>query len=226
MLILVFLPWTLRNYKVYGEIMPFGTAGAMNFWIGNYVGANGEQEAEGAVKDFMSKNNPLDFQKESIKQFKNFVLDYPGEFAKLTLIRANKYFSILRPMGFWFYDSGWRQILFVLCSAAANLFALIFGLAGMTRAFKLKNKYLNYLLAFAIVSPLFMFITVVETRYRFQIYPFLAIFAAYFIYSFGENKGAWFKALMVSLVIITANGLIDGLINFNEFRQKIFSHFG
>ncbi|MFA5087391.1 MAG: glycosyltransferase family 39 protein, partial [Candidatus Paceibacterota bacterium] len=44
MLILVFSPWTIRNYRVYREIMPFGTAGILNFWIGNHPGASGEQE--------------------------------------------------------------------------------------------------------------------------------------------------------------------------------------
>ncbi len=224
MLILVFLPWTVRNYRVYGQLMPFGTAGAMNFWIGNYHGADGEQGAGSVISEFVGKNTPVAVQEESTKQFKNFVLNYPGEFIKLTLMRANKYFSILRPMGFWFYTSGWRQILFVLCSAAMNFFALVFGLAGMVRSFKLKNEYLKYLLAFTVATPLFMFITVVETRYRFQIYPFLAIFGAYFIDQFRENKGIWLRTLLVSLVIITANGLVDGLINLDQFKEKIVSH--
>ncbi len=225
-LILVFVPWTIRNYKVYGEIMPFGTAGALNFWIGNHAGANGEQEAGAEISDYINKNSAVDVNKESMKQFKSFVLSNPGEFAKLTVLRINKYFSVLRPMGFWFYTSGWRQILFVFSSAIFSFLVFILSFGGIIKSLKLKNEYINYLAAFTIATPLILFITVVETRYRFQIYPLLAIFSAYFISLFESDKSAWLKTAIVSLVVILANGLIDGLINFSQFKDKIFSHFG
>ena len=225
-LILVFVPWTIRNYKVYGEIMPFGTAGALNFWIGNHVGANGEQEAGAEISDYISKNSAVDINSESMNQFKRFVVNYPGEFAKLTALRINKYFSVLRPMGFWFYTSGWRQILFVFSSAIFSFLVFILSFGGIIKSLKLKNEYINYLAAFTIATPLILFITVVETRYRFQIYPLLAIFSAYFISLFESDKSAWLKTAIVSLVVISANGLIDGLINFSQFKDKIFSHFG
>ncbi|MDO8443235.1 MAG: glycosyltransferase family 39 protein [bacterium] len=225
-LILVFLPWTARNYRIYGEIMPFGTAGAINFWIGNHVGANGEQEAGAEISDYISQNSAVDINSESMNQFKSFVVNYPGEFAKLTALRINKYFSVLRPMGFWFYASGWRQILFVFSSAIFSFLALVLGLGGIIKLLKLKNEYINYLIAFAVATPLILFITVVETRYRFQIYPLLAVFAAYFIASFGQDRRIWFRTAFVSLAIILANGILDGLLNFNQFKDKIFSHFG
>lgn len=226
MLILVFLPWTVRNYMVYEEIMPFGTAGALNFWIGNHSGANGEQEAGKEISDFISINSATDIEKESMKQFVGFVINYPGEFAKLTFLRINKYFSVLRPMGFWFYTSGWRQILFVFSSAIFSFMVFVLGFGGMFRSLKLKDQYMNYLLAFTITTPLLLFITVVETRYRFQIYPFLAIFSAYYISLFKLDKKIWFKNLLVSSAVILLNGIVDGLLNFNSFIEKIFSHFG
>lgn len=225
-LILVFLPWTLRNYKVYGEIMPFGTAGSLNFWIGNHVGANGEQEPNTSINDYIAMNRAVDVQGRSIEQFKSFILSYPGEFTKLTFLRINKYFSILRPMGFWFYASGWRQILFVFCSFVFSFFVFVLGLGGILRSYKLKNIYTNYLIAFTVFTPLILFITVVETRYRFQIYPFLAIFAGYFIGFLELNRDSWFKNMIIPFVLIAANGIIDGLLNFNQFKEKIFGHFG
>lgn len=222
-LILVFLPWTMHNYKIFGKIMPFTAAGSLNFWIGNHVGANGEQEAGAEISNFIGKSTAVEIQNESISQFKNFVLNYPGEFSKLTLLRANKYFSILRPMGFWFYTSGWRQLLFVLSSGVFSFVILILGLAGAIYSVKFKEKSLYYILAFTIMTPLILFITVVETRYRFQIYPFLAIFAAYFINSFKQNKKIWFGILLIASVIILLNGAFDGLINFEQFKDKIIN---
>jgi 4-amino-4-deoxy-L-arabinose transferase-like glycosyltransferase len=226
MMALVFLPWTVSNYKTYGGILPFGTAGAYNFWIGNYVGANGEQEPSREIVDYINTHKATDVQKESMNRFKGFVLDHPGEFVKLTLSRINKYFSILRPMGFWFYTSGWRQILFVFSSFIFSCLVFILSLGGILRSRKLNNKYADYLLAFTIFTPLILFITVVETRYRFQIYPFLVIFAAYYISLFGPDKRTWFKNLLIPSVVILLNGIVDGLWNFSSFKDKIFSHFG
>src|SRR3989338_6314777 len=44
MMMIVWTPWTMRNYAAFERIMPFGGAGNYNFWIGNHHGANGEQE--------------------------------------------------------------------------------------------------------------------------------------------------------------------------------------
>jgi len=105
-LFIVFIPWTARNYQIYGEIMPFGAAGQFNFWIGNYHGGSGEQEPTLEQQQFLQSHKAVEINPESIRQFKNFVLSYPAEFLKLTFLRINKYFSVIRPMGFWFYQHG------------------------------------------------------------------------------------------------------------------------
>src|SRR3989344_3564377 len=155
----VLAPWAVRNYYTYDKLMPFGAGGAYNFWIGNHVGANGEQEPGPELSKFFESNTVLDSYNESMDQFKSFVFNYPREFLKLTLLRMNKYFSILRPMGFWFYSSGWKQALFVLSSAVFSLAVLILSLAGIIRAIKFKEKSLYYLLALAILTPLILFIS-------------------------------------------------------------------
>lgn len=217
----VFTPWTARNYKIYGRAMPFGVAGSVNFWIGNHEGANGEQESSAKIDNFIRTHGVVEMERESLSQFKNYVFDNTGDFARLTVLRMNKYFSILRPMGFWFYSSGWRQALFVLSSAAFSFLVLILGLGGIIRSVRFKEKSLYYILALTIATPLILFITVVETRYRFQIYPFLAIFSAYFINSLKEDKKIWFGILSLALVIIVLNSLIDGFVNFEHFKDKL-----
>ena len=215
-LFLIFAPWTIRNYRIYGTIMPFGAAGNLNFWIGNYHGGNGEQEANQEQINFISTHGLKEVNAESMRQFKNFLYDYPGEFIKLTLLRINKYFSIIRPMGFWFYQTGWGQFLFIISSAFASVFLFVLGLGGFVMAFKSKNEALYYLLAFTVFTPLIIFITVVETRYRFQIYPLLAILAGYFMASFRIDKIFWY-----SFSIIFANGMIDLLSNIDKFKERL-----
>ncbi len=222
-LILVFLPWTTRNYLVYKELMPFGAAGNFNFWIGNYHGGNGEQEPTQEQREFTLIHGVKEINGESMKQFKNFLRDYPAEFVKLTVLRINKYFSISRPMGFWFYQKGIGQMLFVFSSALASIFLFVLGFGGIIRSIIAKKKELWYLTVFTFFVSLIIFVTVVETRYRFQIYPPMAIFAGYFIvWLKNQPKKWWFdRALWLSAGLVFLNGLIDLLLNIERVRERI-----
>ena len=225
-LIIVFIPWTARNYAIYNKIMPFGAGGSFNFWIGNYHGGNGEQEPSSGQFVFLGSHKISELQGESIDQFKNFLIDHPAEFVKLTFLRANKYFSVIRPMGFWFYQQGIGKLLMILSSALASMILFIFSLAGAIKAFKEKNAALKYLLAFAIATPLIIFITVVETRYRFQIYPLLAILAGYFLVSLGGAKKWWTdKILWLAIFIVSLNGLVDLILSFDKLKEKLGGFF-
>ncbi len=218
---LVFVPWTARNYGIYHRIMPFGAAGSMNFWIGNYHGGDGEQAANQHYLDFLAGHGILDTTDESVKQFKVFLVEYPGEFIKLTALRTNKYFSIIRPMGFWFYQHGWGQFLFLICSAAASVILFIFGLGGLLNAFKTNNTRLLYIAALTIVTPLIIFVTVAETRYRFQIYPLLAILGASVLVPFLQKpKEVFFKILLWSGAIIITNGALDLILSLERLKER------
>lgn len=222
MLGLVFVPWTARNYLVFHKIMPLGAAGAFNFWIGNYHGGSGEQEPTEVHTVYMSTHGFQELQDESIRQFKAFVREYPGEFAKLTALRVNKYFSIVRPMGFWFYQAGWGQLVFILSSAAASVLLFVLGFAGLLRAWRSKNETVYYLAAFILMTPLINFITVVETRYRFQVYPLLAILAGFYLsYLIYEKKIFSQKVLWIATGVIFANGAIDLLLSWDKFWGRL-----
>jgi len=218
----VFIPWTVRNYNMYNRVAPFGVAGAFNFWIGNYHGANGEQEPSPDSWAYAREYGIIEVQAESVRQFKNFLIEYPGEFVKLTFLRVNKYFSVARPMGWWFYQKGIGQFIMLTSSAAASLFLFVFGLGGIIKAFRLSNERAKYLLAFTIITPLIIFITVVETRYRLQIYPLLAILAGYFAIGLLDKKRFWLnKILWISVGIIGSNGLLDILLNLGRIKERL-----
>jgi len=221
-IIIVFIPWTARNYSVYNKIIPFSAAGGYNFWIGNYHGANGEQESPPEARAYAREYGMAEISKESIKQFKNFVITHPLEFSKLTLLRINKYFSIIRPMGFWFYQSGIGQAIMLLSSAIVSVILFVFGLAGVIKSWDQKNEKLKYLVAFTIITPLIIFITVVETRYRFQIYPLLSILAGYFIVYLWQKEKRWVnKILWIAVAVIFINGLADLILSFDRFRERL-----
>ena len=221
-LVLVFVPWTARNYQVFHKISPLGAGGAYNFWIGNYHGANGEQEPPDEAREFIKNYGVINIQPVAMNKFFTFIRQHPLEYVKLTALRVNKYFSLARPMGFWFYQSGLGQLIFLICSSLASVFLFIFGLAGLAKAFKLNHRQLNYLLAFTILTPLIIFATVVETRYRFQIYPLLAIFAGYFIIYLAGQKKFWLnKTLWLFAGLVLANGLLDLVLSLDRFKERL-----
>ena len=221
-LLAVFVPWTWRNWQTYDQIMPFGAAGNFNFWIGNYHGGNGEQVPTQEHIEFSAKHGVREINGESMKQFKTFLRQYPGEFAKLTLLRVSKYFSVVRPMGFWFYQKGLGQFIFILSSAAASVFLFILSLGGILKTVATKDKRLYYWLALTVMTPAIVFITVVETRYRFPIYPLLAVFAGYFIVSLAGSSRWWReKQLWLAAALIFSNGLVDLLLSANLIKERL-----
>lgn len=225
MLILVFVPWTARNYLTYSKIMPFGAAGNFNFWIGNYHGGGGEQEPIKVHYDFVATRPVAEINGESMRQFISFLRNYPAEFIKLTFLRVNKYFSLIRPMGFWFYQYGLGQAIFIFSSALASVFLFIFALGGFWESIKQKDEKLLYLAAFTVLTPLLIFITVVETRYRFQIYPLLAIFSAFFAVKLFSSKNWWTnKILWSTFIFLFFNTLIDLFLSLEKLKER-FSQF-
>lgn len=219
---LVITPWTVRNYKAYGKIMPFGGAGAYNFWIGNHDGASGEQDKPEEVEKFIVERGAYLVGDESIKQFKNFLYEQPLDFARLTILRINRYFSVIRPMGFWFYDSGLSQLAFILSSAVASLLLFIFSLYGILKIWREKNEAISYLFWMILFTPLILFITVVETRYRFQIYPLLAIFAGYgLIMWLAEANRMKDKHFWIAVLAVCLNGLLDLSLSVEKFFDKL-----
>jgi len=218
----IFVPWTVRNYLAYEKIMPFGGAGGYNFWIGNHVGATGEQDKPEEVEKFIADYGSYLVSDKSIDEFKIFVMDYPLDFVRLTLLRVNRYFSAIRPMGFWFYDFGWSQFVFVMASAFYAFLLFVFSLYGAIKLWTVRDSLLNYIFAFTILTPFILFITVVETRYRFQIYPLLALFAGYGIYIFLTDKLSWkTKAFLLSFILISLNAVIDLSLSIDKLKEKL-----
>jgi len=85
---------------------------------------------------------------------------------------------------------------------------------------KEKKSLFYYLIVFALISPLVLIPTVVQSRYRFQIYPFLAIFGGYALVSIC-HKNAHSKRI----VAMTGIGfLIISLVDAGHSWSTILDH--
>ncbi|OGH70086.1 MAG: hypothetical protein A2754_00690 [Candidatus Magasanikbacteria bacterium RIFCSPHIGHO2_01_FULL_47_8] len=213
------LPWVLRNYFVYHQLILTTLIGEYNVWVGNTLLSNGGQISGGfnPLTTYTEANGFFGLKAKASAEFWSFVFGYPLIFIKLCLIRFVRYFSLIRPMGFWFYQTGLQQLIFIVSSATAIALLFWSGFTGMAIAFKERRPFFYYLIILATTSPLVLIPTVVQSRYRFQIYPFLAIFGAYALVAI-YNKHSQFKKIPV---IVGISLLIISLVDMVSFWETV-----
>jgi hypothetical protein len=72
--ILVILPWTIRNYRIQGQFVPIATNGGFNFWNGNnpFTTGSGHDVYTEQVDQFLGR--PHDLQQPVIVQMQPYPL--------------------------------------------------------------------------------------------------------------------------------------------------------
>ena len=220
---LILTPWTIRNYKIYHAFIPTMANAGYNLWTGNHEGGDGEGGNVPSHFEDLAKYGAIGANNYSLRQFKNFLLDHPLTYIKFTATRSIKYFSFIRPMGFWFYQSGWSQLIFVFSSALASVFLFTFGFAGIFAAIKkeINNTFLIYLIAISFLTFLSVVPVLFETRYRLPIYPFMAIFAGFFIVRIIVFRSDYLRYLVSSFLILSFIASINIILEYGKILEKM-----
>lgn len=225
-------PWTARNYITYGRFIPTTAAGGYDLWVGNNPAANGELNATPEITNYLADNGIVKTDEKGIKEVKYFIFHNPIQFVKLLLVKTSIYFSFGRPLAFWFYLSGLPKILTIIFSSLFAFIFFSFGLSGAWMLFKERKPLIRWLLLLMLAAPLSVVPIIVETRYRFPVYPFLALFAGYFIVTAWQywhkrkedGKIGWqfsIKAYTIVSIIIIANTAFDFLKNLDVVKNKL-----
>lgn len=214
--------WMFRNYLKYDRFV-LSTTGGYDLWIGNNPQANGEMEPSQEIVSYFNQYGFVNIDKKGIGEVKKFILEQPLKFLKLQFIKASKYFSLIRPTGWWHHLSKAGKSLTLLFSGLFGAIGFIFGISGMWKAFKEKDFYHRFLIYLAILGPLAVIPIVVGTRYRYQIYPFLAIFAAYFLVMlFVRKEIKLYKIPLIIFIIFFINSILDLATNFDVFLEHLY----
>ena len=122
--LLVLLPWSIRNFFVLGSINPFNSNGPVNFWIGN----NPDQTTGGFMDPPILPDGSGGFVDSAIK----FTVSQP-EFAVQLLLRKSA--RLVEPMYFYFGDRQpsifqWSLHVVTIFSEAQFCLDLFFTLRG------------------------------------------------------------------------------------------------
>ena len=117
-----------------------------NLWVGNRVGGTGDGGNPPELHEIQRTYGMVGANAYFADQYAQFVTQHPLDYVGLTAGRFMKYFSVVRPMGFWFYQTGIAQILFVASSVVASFFLFSLGAAGISIAWlKERNEKLRCL---------------------------------------------------------------------------------
>lgn len=210
-LVIALVPWVIRNYLIYHQFILTTLVGSYNLWVGNTLQANGGQISGGfnPLTVYTAAHGFFDLKSRASQEFLAFVVVYPFVFLKLCVFKFIRYFSLIRPMGFWFYQSGVRQALFVAFSALAEGVLFFMGFSGLFFSFREKKPLHYTLVILALTSPIVLLPAVVESRYRFQVYPFLAIFSGYALMAWYRNWGFIKKNILGVGIFLFTVSLID-----------------
>ncbi|MFA5935798.1 MAG: glycosyltransferase family 39 protein [Patescibacteria group bacterium] len=222
----VLTPWTVRNYKIYNTFLPTMANFGYNLIVGNRVGHDGEGGAPPELPQLTKDLGVIGANVYGVNYFKTFLREHPGEYVRLVSLRTMKYFSPIRPLGFWFYQTGWKQLVFVLSSSLMAFLIFVAGWAGLFLAWKKKNAALGYLFCFALVTAGPVIAILVETRYRIPIYPFMAIFGGYSIANWLKDRKAVQPYFYGALALVLSIGLIDLSFEYQKVLRKINGIFG
>ena len=167
------------------------TAGWYDLWVGNHLGARGGFEKSPEIQAYRNSHHSIEVAQEGRKQYFTYLTTEPLSFIELQFRKLSIYANAIRPGGFWIGLWDYPNVLLAILvgSVIWNLIFFIGGLTGMLQAFKTKvSDKLLFFGAVALVQPLGVIPIIVETRYRYPFFPFLAIFAAYFLVTRPWNK--------------------------------------
>lgn len=219
--IAVLSPWIVRNYFVYQKFIPLNAAAGYDLWTGNHPLATGELINIEEIDKYTIEHGILATNNYGIKKTAEFIIANPLQFIWLLFRKATIYFSVLRPTGFWFYFGDMQKAATIVASAAFSIVLFIFGLAGIFYSLKEKNTLLKILLLLTLMAPLAILPIVIETRYRYQIYPFLAVFAGFFVYKFLQKESERYRFLFIAASIVFAIAVFDGVMSFERIKERI-----
>lgn len=179
--------WSARNSLLYEKPLFTTTAGSYDLWVGNHPDATGGFDKTREIQEARDSMHSTKLSSLALKNYFRFLAEHPIQFTELQFRKTAIYFSLIRPTGFWSFlkDVPLEKALTLGASGAWTLILFVFGGSGAAYLFLTRHDTLaRFFLVFALLQPLAVIPIIVETRYRYPLFPFLAVFGAFFMVKF------------------------------------------
>lgn len=219
--VLLFSPWVIRNYEVYQHFIPTTAALGNNLLAGNNPEADGEYHGlppQYAALDEIT--DPIEKDSVKTKTAVTYILHHPFQYIALSVRRFSITLSPIRPSAFWFHLTNREQQATAGVSIIYTFLLFIFAAFGgllvwNNSTIKRETKY--YLLAILLALFVPVVAIIIETRYRFGLYPIFALLATYGLFHFGKER---LRQFMYATSFILLNTGIDIARNLGNILQK------
>lgn len=227
--VLIMTPWALRNHRIYDHLVLTSSTGGYDLWVGNNLEAIGGFDKSPEIKEARKNLHIIELDKLGFEKYFSFIAEHPVKFVELQFRKTTMYFSLIRPTGFWSYlrDTPIQQGLTLLTSGIWTATLLIAGIAGFIWMLMRRRDIEMWLVgAFAILQPIAVIPIIVEARYRYPLFPFLALFGAVFLIElytkWNTEEGTTLKRVLAYtlLVLLMMTGA-DTLYNAEDIVGRI-----
>lgn len=179
--LILIIPWSIRNYVVFEKVVPLSTSFGLNLFRGNNaegIGSWGDDETEAKISKLGMDNLELEVNKIYQEKAVFFIQENPGKVLKNAFVKL---------FYFWVYYPNDQRSLHVIY-VIPSLLLLLFFILGIVYSFDWKKHLFIYL--FFIFSSLVVVIFFPMARYQTMMKIAMIPFCAY-----GLNKIVDFFAL-------------------------------
>ena len=169
-LLAVLVPWTVRNYTVFGRLIPIRDNFGLELWLGNRPGMQGTVDYSGDFPDHdptrYSRMGEMKFMDTKFREATQYILGNPAAF-------VSRFFR--RMVEFWYFPYPFEWIVLSVLSWA-----------GASSVWKThQNSWLFIVPLFT--YPLVFCVTHLFANYRHPIDPIIILLAAYAIVDIGRR---------------------------------------
>lgn len=181
---LVILPWTMRNWNLFGRVVLISTNGGINFVMGFNPEADGRYQEVPSLPLDQPDIDDARIEQIAYEQGKQFIREHPGQAA---LLMAKKVFWLLYADWDGFYENfrkttvpvtdGTRYGLYLACEVY-YLAAIVFGVFALVRRRPISDAMGLLLLILLYWIAIHMFY-IGSPRYHFPVTPIVFMFAAW-----------------------------------------------
>lgn len=187
---LTIFPWTLRNYLVFGRLIPISTNGGVNFYIGNNPAADGGfnwRIPDGTEWPDNMKNasqqewnsSEIQILNEGLKQGVDYIRNNP---LRVLRLYSNKFFFLWRPPYYEINISTSMPVfIFRILWLLTYLILIGFAIPGMIVTIVLARWHWLLLHFWVLHVTAIHMLTYGGTRYRLPAIPILILFSVFVI---------------------------------------------
>lgn len=169
--LLTVCPWMIRNWMVFGRLVPVRSNFGEELWKGNHEGGKGRIEFGIGPADNPAQREryrclgEIAYVRQRQIEATQFIRQNPNRYARLVLYR----------LAYWWWAQGESAPIFLFYRILT-----VMSLAGVAWALLMvRNGRTLVLLGTILVYPLVYYLTDVYARYRYPVEPFMMIFAGF-----------------------------------------------